>query len=221
MKFVLAKEHHDFFDTQGFIQFEGLLSPVATEKLLKATKEAVGTKLKYSPERLYRESPAQVFLSGRDLWRNHPENRKVCTNQNIAGIIANLTRQKPVRLLLDQWIPPALEWDAPLTLEQIVPVQGILGGAFIALDSACFNSEETPPFFPTEAGNMLFVKPDLPLPLAELTKLRNQNFLLVAYGSHNSVYIHKETDPLSHYLKNLDYVYGDRLSDNLHPIVLR
>lgn len=220
MKFVLAKEHHDFFDAHGFIQFEDLLSPVATEKLLKATKEAVGTQLKYSPERLFRESPAKLFLSGRDLWRNHPEVRRISTSQTFAGIASQLARQKPVRLLLDQWIPPALEWDAPLSLEQMVPMQGILGAALIALDSAIF-SEETASFFPTEAGNVLFIKPDLPLPLSELSKLRNQNFLMVAYGTPNSVYVPKETDPLSHHLKNLGYVYGDRLSDHLHPIVLR
>lgn len=219
MKFALAKEHHDFFDKQGFIQFEDLITPASIERLSKATRQQIGSRINLLPEKLFPENPSRLFLAGRDLWRNHPEIKKQALNRNLATITSGLVRQKPIRLALDQWIPPGMDWKNITTLEEMVPVQGLLAGAFIALDSGV-TGEDTP-VFPSQPGNILIVKPDTILPLHELTSERNQSFLLVVYGSRNSVYIHKESDPLTHYLKELDYVFGDRLSDSLHPLLLQ
>ena len=214
-----AKEHHDFFDKEGYIEFEELISQENLEKLAKAIRQQIGSRINQFPERLTHEKPIRLYTNGRDLWRNHPEIKKQCANRNFASIAAGLVREKSLRLALDQWIPPGFDWGTVSTLEDIIPVQGIVAGAFIALDAGI--TDENPSIFPFNAGHVLFVKPGTPLPLADLSALRNQSFLLVVYGGSKSVYIHKETDPLTHYLKDYGYVYGDRLSDNLHPILLQ
>lgn len=219
MKFALAKEHHDFFDKQGFIEFEELIPQSSLEKLSKAIRQQIGSRINQLPDRLNREDPTRLYLNGRDLWRNHPEIKKQATNRNLATIASGLVRQKPIRLALDQWIPAGFDWKNISTLEQLVPVQGLLAGVFIAIDSGVLG--ENGSIFPGQAGNVLIVKPDTQLPFNELSLERNQSFLLIAYGSRNSVYIHKETDPLTHYLKEFDYVFGDRLPDNLHPLLLQ
>jgi hypothetical protein len=219
MKFALAKEHHDFFDKEGYIEFEELISPANLEKIEKAVRQLVGTRINQFPERLSHESPIRLYTNGRDLWRSHPEIKKQCANRNFASIAAGLVREKSLRLALDQWIPPGFDWKNASTLEDLVPIQGVVAGAFIALNSGITNDE--PSIFPSNAGHVLFVKPGTPLPLNGLSAQRNQSFLLVVYGSPKSVYIHKESDPLTHYLKEHGYVYGDRLSDHLHPILLQ
>lgn len=220
MKFALAKEHHDFFDKNGFIEFDGLLSAPSIEKLSKAIRQEIGIRSNHLPERLSLLPAPQLFSHGRDLWRSQPEIRKQVVNQNLATIASGLIRQKPIRIALDQWIPAGVELKNMSTIEQIVPVQGVIAAAFIALDSGIV-SEETPSFFPTTAGNVLFVKPNIEIPFEELNASRSQNFLLVVYGSRNSVYIHNQSDSLTHYLKEMDYVYGDRLSDSTHPLFLQ
>lgn len=219
MKFALAKEHHDFFDKNGYIEFDGLIAPPTAEKLSKAIKQQVGNRVNQLPERLSMVEPMKLFMKGRDLWRTHPDMKKQAASLNLAAIASQLVRQKPIRLTLDQWIPAGLELKDIASLEQLVPVQGILAGAFIALDASV--SPEESSFFPKEAGSILFVKPDTVIPFGELTKARSQNFLLILYSSRNSVYIYKETDPLTHYLKELGYVYGDRFSDQFHPLLLQ
>ena len=219
MKFVLAKEHHDFFDLNGFIEFEGLISPEVIRTLSKSIQRLVANKINCLPERLPFEESLNLFLEGRDLWRQSDIVRKQVIHNNLATIASSLIRERPIRLSLDQWIPAGIEFKNPVTFEQIFPVQGILAGAFIALESALGDEERA--FFPREAGNIVFVKPDTIIPFDQLTKERAQSMLLIVYGSRKSVYIHNETDPLTHYLKSQGYVYGDRLSDSQHPLLLQ
>lgn len=218
MKFALAKEHHDFFDKNGFIEFEELIPASALEKMSKAVRRQVGIRLNRLPERLIHESPEALFLAGRDLWRDLPELKRQEAGRNFSGVAAALVRQMAIRLGLDQWIPAGVVWNEGMTVEQMVPFQGVLSAAFIALDSS--HHENEPVFFPTRAGNVLFVRADREIPFGELTKERNQSFLMVVYCNRNAVYVHKKSDPLTHFLIGLDYVYGDRLSDHLHPLIL-
>ncbi len=219
MKFALAKEHHDYFDLNGFIEFEGLISQQRIHILSKAARRLVANRLNKLPERLSLEKPQDLFLAGRDLWREEQEIRKQVVHLNLAKIASGLVRQRPIRLCLDQWIPPGLEFKNPITFEELTSVQGVLAGAFIALESAITEDETS--FFPKEAGNIVFVKPDTVIPYEQLTLARGQSMLMVVYGSRQSVYVQKDTDPLTYYLKSSGYVYGDRLSDNLHPLLLQ
>lgn len=219
MKFALAKEHHDFFDQNGFIEFDGLISHQTIRNLSKSVYRLVANHLNRLPERLTLENPLDLFMSGRDLWRQSEEVRRQVIHRNFATIASGLVRQRPIRLCLDQWVPAGMEFKNPVTFQELFPVQGIIAGAFIALEAA-LEQEETS-FFPQEAGNIVFVKPDTVIPFEQLTKERAQSMLMIVYGDRKSVYVYKESDPLTHYLKGMGYVYGDRLSDSQHPLLLQ
>ncbi|QLH36192.1 MAG: hypothetical protein HWD61_08680 [Parachlamydiaceae bacterium] len=45
--------------------------------------------------------------------------------------------------------------------------------------------------------------------------------MLLAFADFRTVYILNENDPHTHTLKHLGYVFGDKLSDKLNPIVYR
>lgn len=220
MKFALAKEHHDFFDKHGFIEFEDLISPASAQRLAKAVRRQLGQRIGQLPENLSFVPVMQLFEHGRDLWRVNPEIKKQVLNQNLAGIASQLVRQRSLRLGLDQWIPPGMDIKNNSSIEQLIPIQGVLAAAFIALETT-HPVDETKPFFPTTAGNALFVNPSAELPFEELSSQHKQSLLLVIYSSKNSVYIYNKSDPLTHYLKEAHYVYGDRLSDSTHPLFLQ
>lgn len=76
-----------------------------------------------------------------------------------------------------------------------------------------------PCILPTSAGEGVFFRSDLPLNFLPFPP--KHSYLLIAYGMKTSMYLRHPTDPHEGSLKPFGYVFGDRLHDNLHPIVFR
>ena len=75
--------------------------------------------------------------------------------------------------------------------------------------------------FPKIAGNCTFVSSEMVIPFQELQERTGQRFLLITYTEKTALYTLDPKDPHTHNLKQLGYVFGDRLADAYHPILFR
>lgn len=222
MLFTTAKEHRDFFRKKGSIEFSGLLSDEQVtglnkniDKILKERRREKG------PDRA--AGPYGDYLLGHDLWRESVEIKQIICQKRLGSIASELFEKKPLRLGYDQLFVAAsgYPWHEPLLAETSC-LRGLLGGAMIALTDAKESAEEeTEVLFSAKAGNIIFFRDDLPLPLEQLETRHPQRFLLIAYAADTTVYTYQQTDPHTHSLKRFGYVFGDRLKEALNPLLYK
>lgn len=138
MKFVIAKEHRDFFHEHGFIQFDDLIK----ENELVEIQEILKNKL-------LKMRPNEAFHLGRDLWRKEETFRKLVMRKRFAEIASSLMNESYFRLAYDQLLvsssniyrlrpeeDPYTHWlEKDKTLNEISSFQGIKCGLMISLDS--------------------------------------------------------------------------------------
>lgn len=136
-----------------------------------------------------------LFQQGRDLWRKEERIKKIAQSRRLIDLAFELIQKKPIRLAFDQWIP-----ENSKDLNEHSSINNMLGMFIINLTD----------------GSASFYLPSTPLPNFE-----NSTYLMVAYCDKYSQYLFEERDPQVHFLKSLGYVFGDRLNDQLHPILLR
>lgn len=229
MKFATNSDHRDFFRKNGRIEFEDLadLSTLPLSLIKKNICQRLAV-----PEQKFDYLPFEkLFSAGRDLWRNEPALKKLVLNPSFAQIVSELVEQKPIRIGYDQFFskkPPLISSGSdhyedfisqPRTLEEISSLQGVLGGLFLCLASR--KVPEASSFFPAKEGHGVFFKADLPIPFPELANFPESSFLLIAYAKASTVYCMKPTDPLTASLKKAGYEYGDKLTDQLNPVLYR
>lgn len=239
MKFATAKEHRDFFQKNGWIEFENFLSTDELMQVNHAIDLALAERLNTSPEKLRQLSSDKLYLQSRDLWRVNTPLRKFVTQVRFAEIASELIEKKPLRLGYDQLIPVRYQTKM---LEQIHPtythfieqtvdlatiscVQQVLGGLIIALGGKTAETVEKEiegvSVFPRQAGNVIYFQPHLPVNWQNLYAYPGQRFYLIVYTQMRANYYLQPQDPHTHTLKHLGYVFNDKLNDHLHPIVYR
>lgn len=240
MKFSTAKEHRDFFHKQGWIEFEGFISPDQLPAIHQALDQVLAERLNVSPERLRLLTSEQFFLQGRDVWRSHPTLQKLVTRSLFAEIASELIEKKPLRLGYDQFFPSrhASPYSAKTSqvyshfleqntsLEDVSCLKGVIGGLILALGGKQEvpveeNLQEGINVFPRQPGSVIFFKPDIPIPWKNLYAHAGQSFYLIVYTQAYAYYQLQPQDPHTHALKRLGYVFNDKLNDKLHPIVYR
>lgn len=145
------------------------------------------------------------FTKGRDLWRTSPAIKQIVFSKRLIDLVFSLTQKKPIRLGFDQYIPEKGDLKKVFGEEllqnrsSINPLKGLF---LIDLNS----------------GDGYFVLPSCPL---FNESLEDHPYFLIGYGDQHSQYLYEERDPQLHFLKSLGYVFGDKLNDELHPILLR
>lgn len=244
MKLTLGKNHHYYFEKEGMIEFDALVPHTLLEKINTAVDNTISLRL---PGGICQADSAEhcdkIMAAGRDLWRSCPAIQQLASRSTLAHIAEELMLCSPVRLGYDQLFtfPPssadaalALQSAsgylslsrAPLTFKEISCIQGIFGGLMICLiapDRAIAPSDDlaTTPFSHT-AGNGVFFSGDLPLAWPQLFAARpGARYLLIAYCEERSVYVQMEDDPNRHALREMGFVFGDRLNERSHPILKR
>lgn len=231
MKFALAKEHRDFFEKNGWIEFEDFLSPHAMSQLNTGIEQALEARSLAS----IHESNA-LFLNGRDLWRDNEQLRKSISHPNFGKIAAELFDRHPLRLAYHQYLPPyhpprflakndnayANFLTGTASLEEISGIQGIICGVLICLSQPSPLQESAQgDLFPKREGNIVYLAPQTLLDRSFISKRPGSSFYLMTYCTSTSFYISQPQDPLNHYLKSLGYNYNDALKERLHPILYR
>ena len=242
MKFALNKEIKDFFNQNGWINFDDFVPETKLIHINKKIDEVLAKRINIPSYRLSQIHAEILYNHGHDLWRNDPELKQFICQKSFVEIASELIEQKPLRLGYDQLLP-SFATDSHLylhdkdkkiyepfifqntTLEEISSLDNILAGALVALEerasTAISDSNEGKDIFPVLSGQVTFFKPDILVDWSRIAHYHPQRFYLIVYTGSHSSYIVKPKDPQGHYLKHLGYIINDKLNDKLHPIVYR
>jgi hypothetical protein len=244
MKFAVIKEHRDFFNKHGMIEFEQFFNLDQIQLFNQAINQALSNRTSIDSEKWRQLSSEQLFLNGRDLWRSSAELRQLVCQPRLAAIASELIEKKPLRLGYDQLFPsrhqavrhPIVQEKPSIygqflnqstTLKEISSINGLLCGLMIALSSSQEEKKESkeelvkPSIFPTQAGHVTFFQPTFQLNLEELYQHPHQRFYLIVYTQGLAQYELQPKDPHTYALKHLGYTFHTNLSDKLNPIVYR
>lgn len=223
MKFAIAKEHYDRFHKEGFVEFEGLITPEQLQLLQDEINSVLKKKMSLSDRGLLTHEAQNIYLQGRNLWQQSEVVKKNLLHKRLASIAAELTDSTCVRFGYDQLIPSGYAPSSLLSLQESCCLQGILCSALICLAAEEIGADDDAPpsLFSQTAGNIVFFKADLPIDYTPIVQKNGSRYLMVVYAQKKAVYIHNDNDPNQHFFKTLGYVFGDRLNDILNPIILR
>lgn len=216
MKFSIELKQRHFFRENNAIEFERIFSEQDLYGMNTSIKEI-----------FYKAKATDFFLEGHDLFRRSEAVKKAITSSRLCSLIYELLEQKPLRLGFDQLFPPIKTsyldyYPEKLPFSELSAVKNLHCLLFINL-----SGEGKPPVFeegdpfPSKPGNTVLLLPKYAIDFNKLSERMNQTFLLVGYTLNFSQYLFVEKDPHCHQLKRLGYVFGDKLRDNEHPIILR
>lgn len=142
---------------------------------------------------------------GRDVWRSHSTLKPLIFSKRLVNLVFELTLKKPIRYAFDLYVTEKedlKEIFGEEPLQNRMAINPLLGMYLINLQTALG----------------YFILPTATFPYAILEP---GPYFLIGYGDKHSQYLYEIRDPNAHFLKSLGYVFGDRLNDNLHPILLR
>jgi hypothetical protein len=213
MKFTTAKEHRDFFQKQGWIEFEDLISSEQITAIQQQVEQTVMSRLPRSHMSL-----EEGYMQGHDLWRSNSLLRKWATHPKLAQIASELIEKKPLRLGYDQFFPSSLKQGqsihkvsckTPLSLkeiaslEEVSSIDGISCGLMLCLKVADDHNEKTLPpeginVFPSTQGHVIFFRPTYPVNWGSLFDYPNRAFYLITFTCENAYYEANPYDPHTH-----------------------
>jgi hypothetical protein len=240
MKFAIAKEHRDFFQKHGLVEFEEFLSQEQLMIMNQAIDQVLAERLKVPSPRLSLLSSEQLFLQGRDLWRANDNLKKNVCQPRFAEIASELIEKKPLRLGYDQFFPARYQSrfspeqqrvytqfiEQSVSLESISCMSGILCGLMLCLGEEKAVSEaefcgEGINVYPSKPGHAIYFNPQILVNWQHLYRHSPFRYFLIVYTQATSHYQLVVNDPHTHFLKHLGYIFNDKLNDRLHPIVYR
>ncbi len=212
MKFIVDNPHREFFEENGWIEFEEVLTPEACSAILSQVEQVLSRR--GAPPRVTLPDDAvSLFKACRDMWRDDLELKRAIGHRKLSEVISELAEVKPLRLAYDQLLLPESQQCVPANAlaGSLGPCQGIVAVAVICLKGRAEG------LFPSAPGNVSVLKAETPLVLNNL----QGTFLLIGYCRAVARYSIQALDPCANLPKSLGYSVGDRLIDRLHPIVYR
>lgn len=241
MKFSTAKEHRDFFQKHGWIEFDDLLSPEQLNTANQEIDQVLAERLNVSVSRLKTFGSEKIYLHGHDVWRSKSFLQKLITQTRFAEIASELIERRPLRLGYDQLFPARMQkpfsdeaaqvysqfLEQTTSLESVCCLQGVICGFMISLsDQEVELSEEKVSLggidiFPSRPGNVIFFQPNVLINWSDLYSHLGQRFYMVVYTQPYANYLLEPKDPHTHSLKRLGYIFNDKLNDALNPIIYR
>jgi hypothetical protein len=218
MRFKVAGPHREFFQKNGYIELESMLTPEDIAQLSSAADKLLEKRLS---DQIEFRSAEELYRVGHDLWREDATLRKKITSHNFAEIGAELFKKSSLHLAYDQLLrtgsTPGLPKQLPSTLNEITSIYPLAGALLIHL----FGNPSPSDLIPSQHENVIYLSPDKTIPWELFFQLPHQSYLLIAYANPESVYVLQKKDPHTHALKKLGYVFGDRIQHDHHPIVFR
>ena len=240
MKFTIDFQHREFFIRNHAIEFEQLIPAAQLEIFQGHLHEFLIERQEKNHSKQSSYSPEDLFMAVHDLWRGDDFLRKTVTNKTFAEIAAELSEKKPLRLAFDQYFPRVIyplsvkeknDYASLLSLKSTLvnfsPVQGVVCGLMLCLSNDAELEEELTPessefsLFSRIPGNGVYFDQNAILNFEEWSSAGHRDYLMIVYAQERAVYIRQPDNPHAHALKNVGYVYGDRLKDKLNPILIR
>lgn len=231
MKFATDKSHRDYFYKHGIIEFDELFNRDQLHEMNVAIDKILAKRLSIPSHQLVRQSTNDIFLQGHDLFRQDEALKKLLLHRRLAETAIELTEVRTLRIGYDQLLvgeskKPLMEtvYNNFLLQEGTLQVKSsmtpIICGLMLCLETPQA-TENISELFTQIAGNGVYFKPDIPLDLKLLSHMQGGRYLLITFADPRTVYIFNEKDPHTHTLKHLGYVFGDKLSDKLNPLLIR
>lgn len=218
MRFKVAGAHREFFQKNGYIEFESVLKPADITLLASHADQVLQKRIAGQIE--FR-SPDELYGCGRDVWRSDTALSKQILSHSLANLAADLFKKPILHLAFDQLLrttnQPGFPHLLPSSLQSTSSIQPLAGAVLIHLSGSPLASE----FIPSSLENVIFFSPDVEIPWEIFFQLSHQSYLLIAYAPPEAIYVLEKKDPQTHALKKLGYVFGDRLQNAYHPIVSR
>lgn len=218
MRFKVAGVHREFFQKNGYIEFESVLPTEDLALLASHSDQALEKKVAHPLEH---RSPSELYRAGRDLWRDDATVRKQVLSRSLAELAADIFKKKTLHLAFDQLLRTTTQTgfsnQIPSSLQAISSIQPLAGALLIHLSGTPISSE----FIPSSRENVMLFSPNLVIPWEIFFQLPHQSYLLIAYAPAEALYVLEKKDPHTHALKKMGYVFGDRLQHAHHPIVFR
>lgn len=238
MPYSISSDQKYFFQKHGWIQFESLIPAEKSAEFGELLRSTLAQRMGVPKGMLGMNASSKVYSKGRDVWRDHEELRRFSCGGKYAQIAGQLVGKRQLRIAWDQsflYQGDAYEKKGSKsffssmqgkTLEEISPVQHVEIACLFSFEgrgSELKPLEEGESFNPFACGEGegIFLRPDVPLDFSGLSLREGCVYLLVVYCGNPALYIHSTLDPNTHELKNLDYVFGDSLSQKTHPVVYR
>jgi len=195
MRYTISSQQFDHLRRERSVALAELFSKEETDLLHNELDKALALKTGPGDKSLQEE-----FLAGRDLERENPPLKKSLHLSKLGQIAAPLFQKKMLRLAFTQYM---LGYPSPATLEEISSVTEVCGGLILSLTGE-------------EAGSGLFIHTDFPLefPIEAPS-------LLLAFSTEKARYRQQKSDPHTNALKKLGYGFGDRLTVETHPLIIR
>lgn len=204
MKYSLTGQQAFYFEKNGYIEFEHLLSENEIKTLFLGIR---GLK------------------QDRNISSMNPAVRKIVFSPGFADLGSRLIVKKKLRFGFDQVIEnPAIPSEytvagrsciAPLALCLMLCVDGEKQPEEASAEEVGVNP------FPSKAGNGVFFLANKPWNPACLPRHKDQTCLLIAYGEEKVQYLYSIEDPYLHDLKKEGLVFGDQLPQSTHPFLCR
>jgi len=121
--YPITEEQIQFYEINGFVKLEGVLSLAEVEELRTAMEVAVAERKRRDAIEgpLQEKSYEKVFLQMVNLWENYPTIRKFTLDNRIAEIARRLARAKHVRLWHDHALIKPPKDSAPTAWHQDLP----------------------------------------------------------------------------------------------------
>lgn len=218
MRFKILGDHRNHFSKEQQIEFDD----VFTLADLDAVAAHIDQVLEKRCQKLIEtENPEHLYRLGRDLWRDDETIRSFVCNKRLAEIASQLFSQNWLWLGFDQVLRSTTQTTShflpPSSLQQISCIQPLCGYAIVRLTE----SNTSAPLIPKKRENIVFVGPDLTIPWEMFFQQPHQSFLLIAFAPAKALYVLQKNDCHTHDLKKRGYVFGDRLKEPEHRIILK
>jgi len=226
MKIVADAEQIRYFKEHGLIQFDEVLSTARLDEMNEAVDQVLAKRTGANRNALPKLPPAEIYPYARDLWRESEVIKKFDCQSRFADLLLSFFSSQKFLLGTDQLLvpdlPPSITYEPyypkafpePKPLREQISIQGVHSALFVCLKG---DSEEENSAFPTRPGSVVVMGPEYPLPLGELKANLTRRLLWITYVNPDAVYLYRESDPGTHYWKNLGYVFGDKLMQKGHP----
>jgi hypothetical protein len=225
MRFAISSAQLQFFLQHHYIEFDDLITAQDVATLKENGQALVAKRLKTSPSKLNQFSNTDLFMAGRDSWRENSEAQKILFRPKLGQIATTLFQEKHLQMGYDQWIQTSAApspIDQFFSLEQISSFNHISGGLIINLGTPL---EITGSYVfcpvPKKPGSGLFLSPKLLLDWKTLFNTPHLELLLLVYCPMGVRYTLNSHDPHVHALKRKGYVFGDQVSTLTHPLLYR
>lgn len=135
---------------------------------------------------------------GRDLERDNPPLLKALHLSRIGQLAADLFGKKRLRMAFTQYGP---FFEGALPIEQITSMTETCGGCILDLQS----------------GETTFYTPQFPIDFATL----REPYFFIVFATDKARYQLRDTDPCTHELKKFGYGFGDLITEETHPLIVK